>query len=358
VCSSDLYALGIVLFELVTRTRLLPKMEDLEVLRFMSGNDPLPRAGERRHDIPAGLEPIIAKAMSRKREQRFQNARELQMALEHFLRSIVGGTSSADLAEYMRALFADRMQERRTVIEAAMTQEMTPNAARAMQGLAPTLDAGSGSVGFSGETALPPKRLPVPVLVGAGVLLALGMVAIIAVASRTPAPEPVVQQPQEAPEAPVLTIVTEPGGATLEVDGKPVGHAPVTLDKLSLGDHKVVATLEGYSPATRLVNLARSGEKTQMLLPLQPVGAPPKEPTTPVVRQPVVVAAKGRLTLKTEPWTQVYLGKTKLGDTPLINQPLPAGKLVLRLVNPESGLESSIEVEIKSNETTVKKLKL
>ena len=79
---------------------------------------------------------------------------------------------------------------------------------------------------------------------------------------------------------------------------------------------------------------------------------PPRKVRAPPVEPP------GKLSLKTTPWTMVYLGKKKLGDTPLVNVSLPAGKHLLRLVSPETNAENSIEVEIKSNETTVKKLKL
>ncbi len=54
----------------------------------------------------------------------------------------------------------------------------------------------------------------------------------------------------------------------------------------------------------------------------------------------------------------MYLGSRKLGDTPLIDVPLPAGTHVLRLVNAEKGVSSSIEVEIRPGQTTVKKLSL
>ena len=73
--------------------------------------------------------------------------------------------------------------------------------------------------------------------------------------------------------------------------------------------------------------------------------------------RPVKVAV-GKLMLDTTPWTTVYLGNRKLGDTPLLGVSLPAGKLVLRLVNPEQNLTSSVEVVIIGNETTVKKLSL
>jgi serine/threonine-protein kinase len=66
--------------------------------------------------------------------------------------------------------------------------------------------------------------------------------------------------------------------------------------------------------------------------------------------------AKGKLTLNTTPWTRVSLGKTVLGDTPLIEVPVPAGKQVLKLVNEAEGVSQTIEVQIKPGQTTVKKL--
>ena len=51
---SDVFSLGIVLFEVVTRTRLLPKMNDLDLLTLMAGNEPLPKVSERRADVPPG----------------------------------------------------------------------------------------------------------------------------------------------------------------------------------------------------------------------------------------------------------------------------------------------------------------
>jgi serine/threonine-protein kinase len=67
-------------------------------------------------------------------------------------------------------------------------------------------------------------------------------------------------------------------------------------------------------------------------------------------------SASGRLTLDTEPWTQVFLGKRKLGDTPLIELALPAGTHKLHLVNAEEHVDTVVEVVIKPNATTVKKL--
>ncbi len=71
-----------------------------------------------------------------------------------------------------------------------------------------------------------------------------------------------------------------------------------------------------------------------------------------------MVVAKGKLTLDTTPWSEVFLKGKKLGDTPLVDFPLPPGLHVLTLVNEQKNLRTSIEVEISSGKTTMKKLKL
>lgn len=69
-------------------------------------------------------------------------------------------------------------------------------------------------------------------------------------------------------------------------------------------------------------------------------------------------AKKGSLRLETVPWTTVYVGGKKLGDTPILGAALPAGRHQLKLVNGEQGIDQTIEIEIAANETTVKKLRL
>ena len=61
-------------------------------------------------------------------------------------------------------------------------------------------------------------------------------------------------------------------------------------------------------------------------------------------------AEPGYLSLDSEPWSNVFLGAKLLGTTPLMHVPLPAGKQVLTLTNPELGTSTSYVVEIKSGQ--------
>jgi serine/threonine-protein kinase len=52
----------------------------------------------------------------------------------------------------------------------------------------------------------------------------------------------------------------------------------------------------------------------------------------------------------------VLLGKRVLGETPLVELPLPVGHHRLRLINETEHVDTVIEVTIKASQTTVKKV--
>jgi serine/threonine protein kinase len=87
---------------------------------------------------------------------------------------------------------------------------------------------------------------------------------------------------------------------------------------------------------------------------------PPRPPRPPPPEQPTVdvVEEQGFLTLDTVPWTTVYLGKKKLGETPLVKVPVPAGALELTLVNSEAGVREAYIARIKPGATFKTRLDL
>jgi eukaryotic-like serine/threonine-protein kinase len=169
----------------------------------------------------------------------------------------------------------------------------------------------------------------------------------------------------------VLSIESDPPGAMLELDGRSVGKAPTTVSDISVGAHKVKATMEGFEPNDVAVKISRAGERTNMVVTLKElagttVGVDDAGVTTvtfvpptpdPPIKTPKVTP-KGRLSLNTVPWSEVYLGTKKLGDTPLVNIQLPAGTHTLRLFNPDKKIEKKVSVEIKAGETVKRNEKL
>ena len=73
---------------------------------------------------------------------------------------------------------------------------------------------------------------------------------------------------------------------------------------------------------------------------------------TPTATPPVevVVDEPGFLTLDTLPWTTVYLGRKKLGETPLVKVQVPSGALEFTLVNADAGIKEAYVARIKPGE--------
>jgi serine/threonine protein kinase len=111
---SDIYALGIILFELTTGKRLYRGMSEYEVLRQVIETD-VPAPSSLLPGYPADLEAIVLRALARDRSQRYPTALAFHQDLERFARArgVVG--SSLALAEFLNPLLeeAERQVEER-----------------------------------------------------------------------------------------------------------------------------------------------------------------------------------------------------------------------------------------------------
>jgi hypothetical protein len=111
---TDLYAAGVVLFELLTGTRLYeagpePDYRGL-AKKVARGEHPLPS------EIDAALAPyddLVATALRPRPEDRYQSAAELRDAIQHCLVAVNPTISTDQLGAYMRGLFADEMAAQR-----------------------------------------------------------------------------------------------------------------------------------------------------------------------------------------------------------------------------------------------------
>jgi serine/threonine-protein kinase len=390
---SDIFSLGVVLFEMVTRTRLFAFDDSFQALAALTSKDPLPRPRDRNPEIPESLEPIVMRALERKPQARYQTARNLQAALEDWLRKYEDAPGTVEVGAYMLGLFRERIEERVQLVESARAGDVTP--AKLGQGLQ-----------VSGKEAMPgatqaigaPKRrskwrsalLAVLILggLGAGVYTQLERLVPLVTgrvlgssAASTPAPVP-----PAAVTPNMLVVKTRPEKLDVPieifVDHKLRGPPPLELKDLSAGPHKIEARAKGYVAAEDLANF-KEGDG-QLLTVVLPLVAEPK-PEAPADTAPSAEPAKGTgnpdpktdpkgevasvspppekpkpprdsprrktgtLTLNTLPvWTEVYLGNKSLGQTPIFDQELPVGRHTLRLVNEEKGISKTVEVEIKA----------
>ena len=77
----DIYALGILLYEMFTGQVPFDAESTFEIMR-MHTEQPLPSVTALRPDVPAAVDGVLAKAAAKDREQRFQSCEELLQALE------------------------------------------------------------------------------------------------------------------------------------------------------------------------------------------------------------------------------------------------------------------------------------
>ena len=269
-CRSDVFALGIVLWEQLTGRRLFKGENDLATQRLVRACQ-VPSPSSVEPSVPAGLDPITLKALARNPADRFQDAAELRNALEDFALHNAIPTSSSSLAAFMQELYAERI-----------AKEADPRFFEEDSGLT-DLDVGglSKPATASGATVVDRNKLsagnmtavvgtqalPAPSRSSAmpRVLAALVVVGVLGVGgwfATRPQPRPTVIEVPPAtgggkaelplPEPPrplVVRIESEPMGASVELGGSRVGQTPfeARVDKVKL-PLPLRLSAEGYEP--------------------------------------------------------------------------------------------------------------
>ncbi|MGE5181788.1 MAG: serine/threonine-protein kinase [Acidobacteriota bacterium] len=101
---SDIFSLGIVLWELVTAQRLFKSDNDLATIQMIINSKPQPPS-QLRAECPSELERIIMRALSPELATRYQTAEEMQLDLEELAREAKLKQSTVALRAHMQVLF-------------------------------------------------------------------------------------------------------------------------------------------------------------------------------------------------------------------------------------------------------------
>jgi eukaryotic-like serine/threonine-protein kinase len=102
---SDIFSLGIVLYELLTLERLFLGDSDFDTLEKIRKVEMSPPTLYNPH-IPKELEDIVLKALAKSPEDRYQTSYELADALEQFMRNQGYYFTNKDLGAYMKEAFS------------------------------------------------------------------------------------------------------------------------------------------------------------------------------------------------------------------------------------------------------------
>ncbi|MBL8915946.1 MAG: serine/threonine protein kinase [Archangium sp.] len=361
---ADVFAMGIVLWEMITHRRLYPNEDSVQILKSLIGPSPVQSAVSKNPKVPQDLSEIVGKALEKDVDARYPDAQSFKHALEEWLRPRGGGPTAAQLGEMMHTLFAARIAERKDLIENAARG--VASASKVGEALKPTTNRT-----MPGQTSfLSMNGKLIAALVA--MLVLLGFVGVLTwkAFSQPVAPEMVATEitPSDEPVVTPSSIVveTDPVGATITLDGKKKGVSPLTLSESKAGEHVIEATLAGRVSVKKTVTVKAEGEQLMMVLSLPAVQVaqaptnpqPNDTPKVPVEVKRPEVPRNGKLSLNTDPWTHVSLNGKMLGDTPLIEFALPAGRHRLQLTNEKEKIDLAIEVEVKPGQTTKKVLKL
>ncbi|MBX3233625.1 MAG: protein kinase, partial [Labilithrix sp.] len=123
---TDIFALGVVLWELTTGQRLFRMESDLDTLAKVQECN-VPRPSTLIRGYPVDLEKIVMKALAKNRGERFKTARELSRALQSLLMRRGLFIASDEVAAYTQQIFQDRIQKREAHLRWAAEVTQTIN---------------------------------------------------------------------------------------------------------------------------------------------------------------------------------------------------------------------------------------
>lgn len=356
---SDLFSLGVVLYELITGRRLFHGTSSSEIFAKVTGfrvptDDEIGKA-------PYEVRALIKTALQPDPEERFQDAIEMESALTTALGPDGIVQARHALASILQRLFED---ERKLEMTSSEVVPVSPDFAETV---AASPSGEHVPVSHSRRAVVPqvePEEAPSQ---PSGLTLnrASGQYAKPVSIQQGPPPQPT-GLPAQATPAPggndtakraglfggfaVALVVAALAGARFlpSMDGAVTAASPAVT---SYGTVTPPAVAMPTVTATVVEALPTPDFRTPIPATPRPVStravaqtpAPPRPTPTAVAS----VAGAGFLTVNARPWVQVYVGnKLVIAETPLRRYKLPAGRHVVRFSNPTAKFSAERVVEI------------
>jgi tRNA A-37 threonylcarbamoyl transferase component Bud32 len=290
---TDLFSLGLILFEMLTGHRLVEGKTLAQSLQNVVNFQP-PRFSDYRAQISPEIERVLARLLDRKPSRRFEGAQEARDAVTSAYKDVQVGKVSA------------RLQD---LLETSSTVQRT-------------------------EIQPPPvrhaRRKPLFAIAGVLVLFVVALLLVIYVAQQK-------QQPERAFESQAgLADTVVSNGLTPSTAGKE--------DEAEEGAGEETATLEPIQPAPdKVVH--------------REVVAPPPQHGTPLDTAGdlahAMPAGPATLQIFCKPWAQVVVNRQKVGVTPLHAITLPSGSHRIVLLNEDFPVVVDTTVILRGGEEAI-----
>ncbi|QRN99801.1 protein kinase [Archangium violaceum] len=281
---SDIFAIGVCLYEMLTGERLFVGDSDFSVLeKVRKAEVPPPSTYNRR--IPEALEKIVLKALARDVDERYQYANELGDDLQRFLITSESIFGRKDLMQYMKSTFAEDVER-----EKLRLQEYAD--IKPPEGMMAAIE-----MGFSGASSAPPPQPvsapvpsqppmepPAPPVGAGGVRRSPTLGALPKLTAAPPAPKP------PAPE--------EESGATMVVNSSEYFEDEPTTQPGMVGPGRTVTPVEVPRPLVIDEQPAQRVPGARMSQPVTVTPAPARAPTlASASAESTTVARQGRNTM-------------------------------------------------------------
>lgn len=313
----DVFAAGLILWEIVTGRRLWGSRQPLEIMRGLA-DDEMATIIDEAPDIPEDLRPVLLKSLAADRDVRYSNALELKSAIQSFLLTQSHRIDPENLIGIVNAGFESVREKRQDVVsrrlreirEGIATHEPDVLLASGHDSLTSGMASASATDITPSPSSLTPQSpmerpetspepppanggdrrraglwgalLALPVLAGA-VYMGLGKTTDTPVAAAQAGPSSTVQpgpaaaqagaRPKDtgaavpgaadadadAAQSVAVTIVVEPASATVEVDGEVRSGKDLVLEGSDpTTSHHIVARADGYATETLDIELNRT----------------------------------------------------------------------------------------------------
>lgn len=121
---SDIFGLGIVLWEMLAGTRLFKREKDLDMMRAVLKEETAP-PGQHNPAVTPEIDAVVLKALQKDRSDRFETARAMRKALVQAARKAGLHTGEDELAEFTRRIAGEQLDERRETMQDAMERSLS-----------------------------------------------------------------------------------------------------------------------------------------------------------------------------------------------------------------------------------------
>ena len=118
---ADVFALGVVSYEMIALRRLFQRKTDYLTFRAVM-EQPIPDVRRYRPDVPDALAEVLARALDRDPNNRFETARQYGTAVLDALGPLGRPWSQGEISDFIRKEFADDIQKRSYQVQTAVAR--------------------------------------------------------------------------------------------------------------------------------------------------------------------------------------------------------------------------------------------